>query len=63
MAFLITFIVGCIFDFIGRYVFYSHGLGIIAAIAMACMFIVYAINEGKPKKHEDEEPPASNSEE
>ena len=60
---MITFIVGCIFDFIRRYVFYSHGLGIIAAIAMACMFIVYAINEGKPKKHEDEELPASNSEE
>ena len=64
MAFLITFIVACIFDFVGRHVFHSPNLGIIAAISMACMFIVYAIKEGKEKKSDtDAGLPASKSEE
>lgn len=54
MAFLITFIVACIFEFIGQNVFYTSSLGIIAAIAMACMFIVHAIN-GKKKSDDDTE--------
>lgn len=54
MAFLITFIVACVFDFVGRHVFHSSNLGIIAAISMACMFIVYAIKEGKAEKSEEE---------
>lgn len=50
MAFLITFIVACIFEFVGQNVFYTSSLGIIAAISMACMFIVHAIQDGKEKE-------------